>query len=146
MYLAGVGEIVPVKAGQMFYYDANIEGTEQGFWDSVNPFSSGQRAWNDVAKATIQSIGSVATGNVTGASNSNIALAVTSLIDRASQDDLRGDLDNALRAQPEVLNLRASMLRLVAGSIGQPPSQSPMEMPTWVWVAVGIGLLMLLRK
>jgi hypothetical protein len=139
-YLSGFGEdVVPVKAGQTFYYDAVIEGQD---WVSD---------WKAVATATLNSTAGISSGRVVGADRNNISLGVTSTMDRARQNDLESDLTTALAAQPGVTRVIQSMLRRTSAdapnSPGAPGAKNPFaDMPVSVWIVLGIGMIFLMKR
>ena len=148
-----IGDIVPVRAGQTFYYSANIDGKnlEQSFWAGLLPigaiigqvFSTG--GWPIIASRVLSAVSGVASGRVVGADKSNITLALTAKMDRASQSDLQGNVDQAIAAQPEVNKLLGSMMRLTDASLN-PTGDKPLEITPTMWAVIGIGLFLLLRR
>jgi hypothetical protein len=130
-----LGDVVPITAGQGFYYDAIIDG-------DLNVSD-----WSAIARAALARVPQVG-GSVINADATNIAFNVTSRMDRASQSDLESDLTTAIAAQPGVYAVKGSMLRLLGGSIsGQPPAANlPFNIPTWGWVAIGLVIIFSLRK
>lgn len=134
----GDDPIVAVRAGQSFYYDAVIDG-------DVN-----RSDWAAIANAALRSTPGVS-GSVIGADASNIALKVTSTMDRARQRDIESDLTTALAAQPGVYAVKGSMLRLVSADAPNTPGAAPgglnlSGLPTWAWVAVGLLLFTVVKK
>lgn len=138
-YLHGFGEdIVPVQAGQTFYYDAVIEG---------QPWVTD---WKAVANAAISNTAGI-NGRVVGADATNISLGITSLMDRARQRDIESDLTTALAAQPGVSRVTTSMLRQTSASApnspGAPGAKNPFaDMPVSVWIILGLGMIFLMRR
>lgn len=130
-------EIVPIKAGQLFYYDAVIEGQA---WVTD---------WRAVANAALAATAGIS-GRIVGADATNISLAVTSLMDRDRQRDLESDLTTALAAQPEVVRVVTSMLRQTSATAPNspgPPSSNPFAgIPTSMWIVIGLALVFVMKR
>jgi hypothetical protein len=131
-----------VKAGQTFYYSANIEGRP----DLQPVLGIGGVDWNAVAGRVANGLSSFASGRVVGSGDSNITLAVTSLMDRASQDDLKGNIDATVASQPEINRLLASMIRLTDASINPVSPAAGLQISPAMWAVIGIGLFLLLKR
>lgn len=139
-YLAGFGEdVVPVQAGQKFYYDAIIEG------------QSWVPDWRVVANAMLINTPGIASGVIGTADASNISVDFVATVDRDRQRDIESDLTTALAAQPGVTRVIQSMLRQRAagapGSPGAPGAPNPFaNMPVSVWIILGLGMVFLMRR
>ena len=108
-----------VKAGQTFYYSVNFT-PNTGSGGLLQLIGSGgwgsSPDWNAVAQRVANAAGSAAaTASVIGAGEGNITLNVISAMDRASMDDLSGNLDSIVAQQPEVSAiLGRGMIRLIS--------------------------------
>lgn len=159
-----------VKAGQNFYYSVNVEYKPDGSLPNDPWFSS--RDYNLIASQVASAASSFADVRVVGAGDTNITLSVTSRMDRASEQDIKGNLDAIVASQPEVAALHGSMIRLTdagsassSGSTQQPgqtggtgggsvalpglPGGQPFQLgsisPT-MWAVIGIGLWLVLKR
>lgn len=113
-----------VKAGQTFYYSVNFTPNPgggfsiPGLWSGTS-FSD----WSGLAQRVAAAAGSAsAMASVIGSGEGNITLSVTSTMDRASMDDLRGNLDGIVASQPEVAGVTGSVIRLVSSPSSPGPS------------------------
>ncbi len=131
-----------VKAGQRFRYAVNIEpkgGFASSDWFGAN--------WEEVAKRVASATGAFARSTaVAPYSDMNILLDLTSTMDRASEQDIKGNIDAIVASQPEVGSVRGSQINPVAGSVGGPPGDKPFEMTPAMWAVLGIGLILLLKR
>lgn len=153
--LAYFADVVPVKAGQTFYYSANIDGKDLSFTSWGDPDSwvdpsawanlLGGTSWSAVAQKVLSGVSGVASGRVVGADRSSITLALTAKMDRASQSDLQGNVDAAVAAQSEVNRVLGSVLRLTDAGLN-PDGGKPFEISPAMWAVIGIGLVLLLRR
>jgi hypothetical protein len=131
-----------VKAGDRLRYSVNIEpkgGFASSDWFGAN--------WNDVAYRIANATGPLIVAHtMPPSSDSNILLDVTSNSDRASEQDIKGDIDSVVAAQPEISRILVSTINPVRGSIGTPPGDKPFEMTPAMWAVAGIVLILLLRR
>ena len=110
-----------VKAGQTFYYSVNYTPNPGGGFSIPGIFTGSFSDWSGLAQRVASAAGSAnARASVIGSGEGNITLNVTSTLDRASMDDLRGNLDSIVASQPEVSAVIGSVIRLVSS-----PSPSP---------------------
>lgn len=139
-----------VKTGQRFYYSVNFTAKEGSGFSIPGIWSGSFSDWSGLAQRVASAAGAAqAQASVVGAGEGNITLNVTSTMDRASMDDLRGNLDGIVAAQPEVAAVTGSVIRLTSAALNPPgtPGANPFgEITPTMWAVIGIGLYMLLRR
>ena len=104
-----------VKAGQVFYYSVNYTPNPGGGFSIPGLYTGSFSDWSGLAQRVASAAGGAsASASVIGSGEGNITLSVTSGMDRASMDDLRGNLDGIVAQQPEVSGVIGSVIRLVS--------------------------------
>ena len=121
-----------VKAGQTFYYSVNFTPSGQGGGFSIPGIftGSGFSDWSGLAQRIASAVGGAgASASVVGAGEGNITLNVTSSMDRASMDDLRGNIDSIVGSQSEIGGILGSMIRLVSSAAPDGSGGTPTLIP-----------------
>lgn len=138
-----------VKTGQRFYYSVNFTAKEGSGFSIPGLWSGSFSDWSGLAQRVANAAGAAqAQASVVGAGEGNITLNVTSTMDRASMDDLRGNLDGIVASQPEVAAVTGSVIRLTSAALNPtiPGANSLGEITPTMWAVIGIGLYMLLKR
>ena len=132
-----------VKTGQTFYYSVNYTPNPGGGFSIPGIFTGSFSDWSGLAQRVASAAGSAnARASVIGSGEGNITLNVTSTLDRASMDDLRGNLDGIVASQPEVNAVIGSVIRLVSSpsspgpGAGSGSSTGPGPLPSLIPPAV----------
>lgn len=130
-----------VKKGQNFYYSVNVE-----FEYDTSLF--GSRDYNAIAQRVALAASAFGSARVVGAGDTNITLSITSNMDRASEQDIKGNLDAIVASQPEVNALHGSMIRLTDAGLNPttPGGLNTSSISPAMWAVIGIGLFLILKR